>query len=114
MSHGPCFPYYCYLNRETKLGQRRLHLKLMSEDPASDYPVFRSTYETLQECCASVELDRSLVPSQMYLYVSGFTAVDDDAYGKPDNRASARQNLGSFSAVWQKCRRRTPDTAVMQ
>lgn len=70
---GTCYYFTNWLARGRSLG---VHLKLLSEH--TDHPVVlnasntpsSSLYQKLQECCASVELYRIPVSSQMYLSTS--------------------------------------------
>ncbi|KAI6116408.1 hypothetical protein F5141DRAFT_1103076 [Pisolithus sp. B1] len=69
-----CRKYFVeWFTKRTNSGQRRLHLKLVSDDFASDYLAIRETsnaYQVLQRCCASVELYRIPASSRMDLSTS--------------------------------------------
>ncbi|KAI6108582.1 hypothetical protein EDD16DRAFT_69060 [Pisolithus croceorrhizus] len=63
-----------WFTKRRNSGQRRLHLKLVSDDFASDYLSIRETsnaYRVLQQCCASVELHR--IPASSVMDLSTLT-----------------------------------------
>lgn len=71
-NQADCRKYFVeWFTKRRNSGQRRLHLKLVSDDSASDFLAIRetsNTYQVLQRCCASVELYRT--PASLGTYLS--------------------------------------------
>ncbi|KAI5989579.1 hypothetical protein EDD15DRAFT_1308174 [Pisolithus albus] len=92
--------------------QRRLHLKLVSDDSASDFLAIRETsnaYQVLQRCCASVELYRTPAsPGTCLSASSGSLQLGPPVF----ELDSASQT--DFAAPVQTCPVKTVETLLAQ
>ncbi|KAI6161146.1 hypothetical protein EDD17DRAFT_703502 [Pisolithus thermaeus] len=74
-----CKYFVEWVTKRRTSGQRKLHLKLVSDDSGTCLLTIRETsnaYQVLQQCCASVELYRMPASSRRCLYVGRFTTAE--------------------------------------